>query len=134
MDGRVSGTAVGGEGGSAGDDEVWHPPARSGYEIWMEKLGKRPDPYLRQFGRGGAGGGYSNKFQVVEQLRAEYFRAHHLKPQSVDENISAVPLGYLNDALETKNEPWRVRIVHGQWGQYEFFIPKTRGNRERWQR
>jgi hypothetical protein len=49
------GIAAGGEGGSAGDDNVWRPPARSGYEIYMERTGQTPDPFMKQFGRGGAG-------------------------------------------------------------------------------
>jgi hypothetical protein len=46
-------------GGAAGDDNVWRPPARSGYEAYMERTGQTPDRFMKQFGRGGAGGGYA---------------------------------------------------------------------------
>ena len=90
-----NGIAVGGEGGSAGEDKVWSPPARSGYEIYMEKMGLPSDPLFKQFGRGGAVQGYTEKLQIIQQLRTEYFNIHLIKPESVLENINAVPLGYL---------------------------------------
>ena len=117
---KGNGVSVGGEGGAAGADEVWRPPARSGYEIYMEETGQVPDPY----GRGGAGGGYTAKLQVIEKLRTEYFRSHSQPPQTIFENIGAVPIDYLNGALHAMNQNWRVRIVQGPNGQYEFFIPK----------
>jgi hypothetical protein len=112
----------------AGDDEarcigeiaVWRPPARSGYEIYMEKMGKTPDPYMKQFGRGGMTAGYAEKFQLIDHLRSDYFRSHSKTPESILANIDAVPLDYLNTTLETMHETWRVRIVSDQ---YEFFIP-----------
>jgi hypothetical protein len=114
------GIAAGGEGGAAGDDSVWRPPARSGYEVYMERTGQAPDPFMKQFGRGGAGGGYAAKFEVIERLRSEYFQSHSITPQSVFENINAVPLDYLNQTLEAMHEAWRARIINGQ---YVFFIP-----------
>jgi hypothetical protein len=122
-----SGISVGGEGGSAGDDEVWRPPARSGYEVYKERMGQTPDPFIRQYGRGGEVPGYAAKFQVIEKLRADYFRAHSEPPQNAFENIHAVPLDYLNGALGAMNEKWRVRIVQEPNGQYEFFVPKKAG-------
>jgi hypothetical protein len=121
--GEVSGDgiAAGGAGGAAGDDGVWRAPAKSGYEIYQRKMGLPVDPYIRQFGRGGAGAGYEPKFKDVGQLRADYFRKHATKPEGVFENIAAVPLDYLNDALAVKGEDWRVRIVDDE---YEFYIPK----------
>ena len=52
------GIAAGGEGGVAGDDNLWRPPARSGYEVCMERTWPTPDRFMKQFGRG-AGGGYA---------------------------------------------------------------------------
>jgi hypothetical protein len=114
------GIAAGGAGGSAGDEGVWRAPAKSGYEVYQRKMGLPVDPYMRQFGRGGAGAGYEPKLQIIEQLRADYFREHAMEPKSVFEDIFAVPLNYLNDALAAKKENWRARIVDEE---YEFFIP-----------
>jgi hypothetical protein len=85
-------------------------------------MGLPVDPELRQYGRGGAGAGYEPKLQTIELLRTTYFREHATKPQSIFENISAVPLDYLNDALAAKGEAWRVRVIDDE---YEFFIPKN---------
>lgn len=112
------GLAAGGAGGAAGDDGVWRSPAKSGYEIAQRALGLPVDPYLRQFGRGGAGGGYQPKLEVIEQLRAVYFNKNSTHPETIFENINAVPLDYLNDELFLRRESWRVRIVDDE---YEFF-------------
>lgn len=48
--------AGGGGGGAAGQIGVWYPPARSGYEVAMRKLGLPVDPDLARYGRGGVGG------------------------------------------------------------------------------
>ena len=85
-------------------------------------LGLPIDPFMRQFGRGGAAPGYEPKLQIVQELRDQYFRDHRLISQTVFEDINAVPLDYLNAALAARNESWRVRIVDGD--EYEFFIPK----------
>jgi hypothetical protein len=113
------GVAAGGEGGSAGDDGVWRPPARSGYEVYLHKMGETLDPFLKQFGRGGAGPGYTEKLRIIEQLRADYFQSYSIRPESILENINAVPLSNLNEKLEAMNESWRARIINGQ---YEFFV------------
>jgi len=113
---------AGGAGGSVSDDGVWRPPAKSGYEVHQRALGLPVDPFMRQFGRGGAAPGYEPKLQVVDELRTAYFRDQDITPRSVFEDIDAVPLDYLNDALEARNENWRVRIVDGD--EYEFFIPE----------
>ncbi|MGO9237111.1 MAG: hypothetical protein ACLP4V_24680 [Methylocella sp.] len=115
------GIAAGGSGGAAGEDGVWRAPAKSGYEVFQRKMGLPVDPFMRQFGRGGAGAGYEPKLAVIEQLRAAYFTKHSKKPESIFENINAVPLDYLNKALVENKEVWRVRIVDDE---YEFFIPK----------
>jgi hypothetical protein len=115
------GHAAGGAGGSVSDEGVWRAPAKSGYEVHQRALGLPVDPAMRQFGRGGAAPGYEPKLQVVQQLRETYFREHRRKPQSIFENIGAVPLDYLNQALAVGNEIWRVRIVDGD--EYEFYIP-----------
>ena len=64
--------------------------------------------------------GYEPKLQMVEQLRSEYFVNFSKNPKSIFEDINAVPLNYLNDALAAKKESWQVRIVDDE---YEFFIP-----------
>jgi hypothetical protein len=116
------GLAAGGAGGAAGDDGIWRAPAKSGYEITQRRLGLPVDSYMRQFGRGGAGGGYEPKLAIIEQFRASYFATHSKKPQTIFEHINAVPLDYLNSELLVNNEIWRVRIVDDE---YEFFIPTT---------
>jgi hypothetical protein len=116
-----NGLAAGGAGGAAGEDGIWRAPAKSGYEIAQRKLGLPVDPYLRQFGRGGAGAGYESKLAIIEQLRAAYFSKYSKNPETVFQNINAVPLDYLNHELIAKNEIWRVRIVDDE---YEFFIPQ----------
>lgn len=116
------GHAAGGAGGSVNDEGVWRPPAKSGYEVHQKALGLPVDPNLRQFGLGGAAPGYEPKLQLVQELRDTYFREHGKAPQSVFENINAVPLDYLNNALAARKESWRVRIVDGD--EYEFFIPR----------
>jgi hypothetical protein len=112
---------AGGDGGAAGDKCVWRHPAKSGYENAQKALGRPVDPDLRQYGRGGAVPGYEPKLQVIEQLRAQYFQAHKEAPQNIFQNINAVPTEYLNDALATMKETWRVRIVDED--EYEFFLP-----------
>src|SRR5208337_1096972 len=114
------GLAAGGAGGPAGDDGIWRAPAKSGYEIAQRRLGLPVDPYLRQFGRSGAGAGYEPKLAIIEQLRASYFENHSKTQQTIFENINAVPLDYLNSKLLVNREIWRVRIVDDE---YEFFIP-----------
>lgn len=117
-----NGLAAGGAGGAAGDDGIFRAPAKSGYEIAQRKLGRPVDPYMRQFGRGGAGAGYEAKLAVIEQLRASYFAMHSYTAQTIFENINAVPLDYLNRELFVNNEIWCVRIVDDE---YEFFIPSA---------
>jgi hypothetical protein len=115
------GLAAGGAGGAAGDDGLWRAPAKSGYEVAQRKLGLPVDPVMRQYGRGGAVLGYEPKLRVVEQLRAAFFAEHGLKPQSIFENIGAVPLTYLNASIASRGENWRVRIADDE---YEFFLPR----------
>lgn len=117
------GLATGGAGGAAGDDSMWRAPAKSGYEIAQRKLGLPVDPYMRQFGRGGAVSGYGPKLSVVEKLRTSYFERHSKRHEPIFENINAVPLDYLNDQLAERNEIWRVRIVDDE---YEFFVPSNK--------
>ena len=66
--------------------------------------------------------GYEPKLKIIEQLRASYFIKYSKSPETVFENINAVPLDHLNGALAAMSEIWRVRIVDGD--EYEFFIPK----------
>jgi hypothetical protein len=114
------GIATGGAGGASGDDGVWRAPAKSGYEIYQRKMGLPVDPNMRAYGRGGAMPGYEPKLQVVEGLRTSYFRNRSKKPESIFENINAVPLEYTNTELAKRKEIWRARIVDDE---YEFFIP-----------
>jgi hypothetical protein len=109
--------------GAAGEDEIWRAPAKSGYEIAQRKLGLPVDPYMRQFGRGGAVPGYEPKLAIIEQLRAAYFTKYSKSPKTIFEDINAVPLSYLNNELVAKKEIWRVRIIDDE---YECFIPKNK--------
>ncbi len=120
---KGDGVAAGGAGGHAGDVGVWRPPAKSGYEVYQRAMGLPVDPALRGFGRGGAGAGYEPKLKIVEELRVAYFRDHAKPFRTVFEDINAVPLEYLNDALAATGEVWRVRIVDDE---YEFYIPSAR--------
>ncbi len=106
---KGDGVAAGGAGGHAGDVGVWRPPAKSGYEVYQRAMGLPVDPALRGFGRGGAGAGYEPKLKIVEELRVAYFRDHAKPFRTVFEDINAVPLEYLNDALAATGEVWRVR-------------------------
>ncbi len=110
-----------GTGGKSGDAKVWPAPAKSGYEIAQRTKGLPVDPVKRRYGRGGAVPGYEPKLQMIEQLRATYFREHAMKPETIFENINAVPLDYINGAIAATNETWRARIIDDE---YEFFIPK----------
>ncbi len=60
-------------------------------------------------------------FRSSNNFGRPIFREHRKKPESVFENINAVPLEYLNQALAAGNEGWRVRIVDGD--EYEFYVP-----------
>ena len=57
----------GGDGNVAGPG-VWLPPTRSGYEVHQRALGLPVDPYLAQFGRGGAMPGYNEKLAIVDKI------------------------------------------------------------------
>jgi hypothetical protein len=116
------GIAVGGAGGAAGDDGVWRAPAKSGYEILQRKMGLPVDPFLRQFGRGGASGGYETKLATVESIRQIYFGVKAENPKSIIEDINSVPLIFINSQLAERNESWRVRVIDDE---YEFFIPQN---------
>jgi hypothetical protein len=68
--GRVTGdgTVVGGGDGNVAGPGVWLPPTRSGYEVHQRALGLPVDPYLAQFGRGGAMPGYNEKLAIVDKI------------------------------------------------------------------
>jgi hypothetical protein len=111
---------VGGAGGHVAGPGVWLPPARSGYEVHQRALGLPVDPYLAQFGRGGAMAGYNEKLAVVDKIREDYLRSQSkMSPESMYD-VHSVPLEYINDALRGMNEPWRARIFDDQ---FEFFLP-----------
>ncbi|WFU14447.1 hypothetical protein [Bradyrhizobium sp. CB3481] len=114
------GVVVGGGGGHVAGPGVWLPPARSGYEVHQRALGLPVDPYLAQFGRGGATPGYNEKLAVVDRVRETYLRSHSkFSPESMY-NVHSVSLDYINGALEAMNEDWRARIFEDQ---FEFFLP-----------
>jgi len=114
------GIAVGGEGGSVDSDVLWHPPARSGYEIGMESSGQPIDPKMRQYGRGGMSAGYAYRYEIVEEIRSDYFTKNNKKKVSALEDVGAVPLNYVNERLSAKGVNWRARI---KGLDYEFYIP-----------
>ena len=115
------GLAAGGAGGSVDSDDLWSPPAQSGYEVAMEARGQPIDPKLRQYGRGGMSPGYELRYGIVEQIREEYFKIHQKQPESALENVNAVPLDYVNQELVAMGVNWRARIVRGL--DYEFYAP-----------
>jgi len=110
---------VGGAGGSVDGPDIWFPPAVSGYEVYMKSIGEKADPSMKPFGRGGPSGDYLWRFQRVEQLRVEFFAAHDLVAKTIDEDILAMPLDQLNQALATAGETWRAKI--NDYDQYVFF-------------
>ncbi len=119
-EGSVGDVVVGGEGGHVAGPGVWLPPARSGYEIHQRALGLPVDPYLAQFGRGGAMAGYIEKLAIVDRIREDYLRSHSkVSPESMY-NVLSVPLEYINGTLQAISEPWRARIFDDQ---FEFFLP-----------
>jgi len=115
------GIAAGGEGGSVDSDNLWSPPARSGYEVYMETTGQPIDPKMRQYGRGGMSPGYAFRYSIVEKIREKYFEAQNKTPESALENVNAVPLDYVNQELAAMGVNWRARIVRGL--DYEFYVP-----------
>jgi hypothetical protein len=119
-DGGIGDVVVGGGGGHVAGPGVWLPPARSGYEIHQRALGLPVDPYLAQFGRGGAMAGYNEKLTVVDRIREDYLRSHSKPLPESMHNVYSVPLEYINGALQAINEPWRARIFDDQ---FEFFLP-----------
>jgi hypothetical protein len=115
------GLAAGGAGGSVDSDDLWSPPAQSGYEVAMKAMGQPIDPKLRQYGRGGMSPGYALRYRIVEQIRGEYFETHQKQPESALENVNALPLDYVNQKLAEMDVNWRARIVRGLY--YEFYVP-----------
>ena len=118
--GGVGAVVVGGEGGHVAGPGVWLPPARSGYEIHQRALGLPVDPYLAQFGRGGAMAGYNEKLAVVNRICEDYLRSHSELSGESMYNVHSVPIEYINDAIQAINEHWRARIFDDQ---FEFFLP-----------
>jgi hypothetical protein len=112
------GLAAGGEGGHAAEDEVWKPPARSGYEVMMRQLGQPVDPALAQFGRGGTSPEWYVKMEVVERIRNRFLATNATLMNPV--HIYAVPLDYINGQLQAQGLPWRARVIDEL---YEFYIP-----------
>jgi hypothetical protein len=119
--GSIGDVVVGGGGGHVAGPGVWLPPARSAYEVHQRALGLPVDPYLAQFGRGGAMAGYNEKLTVVDTIREEYLRSHStVSPESMYD-VHSVPLEHINGKLRAVNEPWRTRIYDDQ---FEFFLPQ----------
>jgi len=119
-EGSVGDVVVGGGGGHVAGAGVWLPPARSGYEVHQRALGLPVDPYLAQFGRGGAMAGYDEKLAVVDRIREDYLRSHsNMSPERMYD-VHSVPLEHINGGLQAVNEPWRARIFDDQ---FEFCLP-----------
>jgi hypothetical protein len=119
---KGEGLAAGGEGGSVDSNNLWYPPARSGYEIASEQFGRPIDPKMRQIGRGGMSPGYLVRYNIAESIRSEYFRINRCDPVSALENVTAVPLDYVNRRLVEMGYDWRARIAKLD---YEFYVPST---------
>lgn len=114
------GLAAGGAGGSVDSDDLWSPPAQSGYEVAMEAMGQPIDPKMRQYGRGGMSPGYAARYEIVEKIRQEYFNTYEKEPISTLGDVNAVPLDYVNQKLRAMGLNWRARIVRGL--DYEFYV------------
>jgi hypothetical protein len=117
------GIAAGGAGGSADGDDLWCPPAQSGYDALMAATGQPIEPKMRQYGRGGMSPGYAFRYNIVEQIRREYFETYQKQPENALENVNAVPLDYVNQQLAAMDVNWRARVVRGL--DYEFYVPAT---------
>jgi len=115
------GASAGGEGGSVDGEFEWFPPARSGYEVHQRALNLPVDPVLRQYGRGGMSAGYAEKLAVVQNLRTAFFVTTSAPVRSIDEDIAAVPIAYLNSKLAELGLHWRAKVVQGD---YWFFVPR----------
>jgi hypothetical protein len=113
------GVVVGGSGGHVAGPGVWLPPARSGYEVHQRSLGLPVDPELAKFGRGGAMPGYEERLAVVDKIREDYLQSHSKMSAQNMYDVHAVPLDYINDALQIRSESWRARIFDDQ---FEFFL------------
>ena len=121
-EGSVGDVVVGGGGGHVAGPGIWLPPARSGYEVHQRVLGLPVDPYLAQFGRGGAMAGYDEKLAIVDRIREGCLRSHsNVSPENMF-NVHSVPLEHINSALQATSEPWRARIFDDQ---FEFFQQST---------
>jgi len=118
---RGDGVAAGGAGGAVGGYGVWPHPAKSGYEIACRNDGVPPDPYIRQFGRGGAVPGYEEKLALIETFRKNFFSKCGIRYHSIFDDINIVPVDYLNNRLLEAKVDWRVRIV--DLDEYEFHLP-----------
>ena len=101
---------------------IWHPPAISGYEVAAMASGRTVDPKIRQYGRGGMSPGYLIRYQEVQLIRAAYFAETDKHPESIADNIDAVPVDYINAKLEAQGFNWRARIITGP--DYEFYVPQ----------
>jgi len=89
--------------------------------VLQRALGLPVDPYLAQFGRGGAMPGYTERLVVVDRIREEYLRSRsRLSPENMYD-VHSVPLEHINAKLEAIAQPWRARIFDDQ---FEFFLPK----------
>jgi hypothetical protein len=115
-----NGIAAGGAGGSVGSDSYWPHPAKNGYDAMMVAKGVSAPADYRWPGRGGAVAGYEEKLAIVKGLRARYFAEEHTPPKDYLDDINAVPLDYLNNAIEASGVRWRVKIV--DLNEYDFYI------------
>jgi hypothetical protein len=114
---RGDGVIIGGQGGAVDGTHVWYPPAASP----LERLGGSELNYgSTNYGQGGMSGSYLEKFNIVGQIRNDYFLAYAMPGKINASKIGDVPLDYLNDKLQEQGYPWRARI-EGRW--YLFFIP-----------
>lgn len=92
--------------GAAGDDNVWRAPARSGYAVYIERTGPTPDRFMKQFGRGGAGGGYAPS-QPVRFNQPAQFKSG-LQPPTAEPGASGDLQGRASrTAVSSKSMPRR---------------------------
>lgn len=115
-----NGVIIGGDGGSVDGENIWYPPARSGYEDFLAKQGETPDWGVMYPGYGGMSPGYVQRHQIVQAIRAAYFHAQGALNKIKHSKIADVPLAYINSELQAAGFPWRAE-QDGHW--YIYRVP-----------
>ncbi|MGX8009477.1 hypothetical protein ACVDG8_010930 [Mesorhizobium sp. ORM8.1] len=115
-----NGLIIGGDGGSVDGENIWYPPARSGYDDYLTKQGESPDWGVMYPGYGGMSAGYLQRHQIVQAIRAAYFHAQGAVDKINRSKIEDVPLAHINLELQASGLLWRAE-QEGHW--YIYSIP-----------